>query len=112
MSTPVLGLPEAYTFLHHHLPDLTTITINKEVEMTAAAPENLAMPQSSVPQHSSQIQYRTVFSPATRPSVRHASMNIATSAMETNMTQAQLYQWNPVLGNGGVNCQTQLQDGY
>ncbi|KAI5244029.1 hypothetical protein E4T43_03970 [Aureobasidium subglaciale] len=33
-------------------------------------------------------------------------------AMETNMTQAQLYQWNPVLGSGGANCQTQFQTGY
>lgn len=33
-------------------------------------------------------------------------------AMETNMTQAQLYQWNPVLGSGGANCKTQFQAGY
>lgn len=33
-------------------------------------------------------------------------------AMETNMTQAQLYQWNPVLGQGGAKCQTQFQAGY
>ncbi|KAG9598464.1 hypothetical protein KCU77_g6235, partial [Aureobasidium melanogenum] len=49
--------------------------------MTGVVPKDSATPRSIVVKHSSQIPSKTF-------------------AMETNMTQAQLYQWNPVLGDG------------
>lgn len=33
-------------------------------------------------------------------------------AQETNITTNELFQWNPVLGDGGAECQTQFQAGY
>jgi LysM repeat protein len=33
-------------------------------------------------------------------------------AQETNITTNELFKWNPVLGDGGANCQTQFQAGY